>query len=534
MDKNLLLGVEAIGQAAIDAGISGVYAYPGTPSTEITEYIQLNKSAKERNIHREWSVNEKTAMEAATGMSYAGKRTLVCMKHVGLNVAADVLMNISVTGVNGGMVMAIADDPSQHSSQNEQDSRYYARFSMIPCFEPCNQQEAYDIVYQAFDLSEKTQLPVMVRITTRLAHSRSGVKFQNQQSENTLKLPENLLQFMLIPSYGRIYFQNLLNKQPILQEYSENSVFNQYFPGKNKETGIICTGIAFNYLMELFPDTECPFPVVKISQYPVPAQLIKKLYAECNSLIVLEDGYPFVEEQLVSFFGEGKNISGRIDGLIPRRGELTPDIVSHALGISKSGFHEIPDSMVNRPPVLCAGCGHHDTYIALNEVVDEYGHGRVFADIGCYTIGALPPYNSINTCVDMGASITMAKGAADAGLSPVFAVIGDSTFTHSGMTGLLDCVNEKTNINVLIVDNDAVAMTGGQDSSATGRIEKICEGIGVEPDHIRIFVPLRKNHQEMVEIIRQEVKYVGVSVLIARRECVQKITRELRMAKNNK
>lgn len=529
MQRKLLLGVEAIGQASIDAGISGVYAYPGTPSTEITEYIQENSAAKERNIHRLWSANEKTAMESALGMSYAGKRSLTCMKHVGLNVAADVYMNAAITGINGGMVVVVADDPSQHSSQNEQDSRFYGKFALLPVFEPSNQQEAYNMTYEAFDFSEKTRLPVMIRITTRLAHSRSGVVQKELLPENVLKLPENPLQFMLLPAYSRKYYQKLLDKQSLLQKYSNESAYNGFIHGTDKGLGIICCGITYNYLLENYPDGNCPYPVVKIAQYPVPEIWLRKLEKECDELLVLEEGYPLVEELLTDFFEHGKKVHGRLNGALPRRGELNPDHVSKALGHEKPDSAEIPLSLVNRPPSLCAGCGHQDTYIALNEVIAEYGSGRVFSDIGCYTLGALPPYNTINTCVDMGASITMAKGAADAGLEPVFAVIGDSTFTHSGMTGLLDCVYEKTNVNIIIVDNETVAMTGGQDSSAKGRIEKICAGIGVEPEHIRVFVPLKKNHAEIVAIMKEEVAYNGVSVLIGRRECVQRISRVKKM-----
>ncbi len=534
MQRNLLMGVEAIGQAAVDAGISGVYAYPGTPSTEITEYIQLNKTAKERNIHRQWSVNEKTALEAALGMSYAGKRTMACMKHVGLNVAADVFMNAAITGINGGLVIVVADDPSQHSSQNEQDSRFYGKFAMIPVFEPSNQQEAYDMTYEAFDFSEKTGLPVMVRIPTRLAHSRAGVVPQEIKIENDLKLPANPMQFMLLPAYGRKYYQNLLDKQELLVKFSEESKFNAYLDGPDKSLGIVCCGIAFNYLMDNYPEGNCTYPVVKITQYPVPESLLKKLENECEELLIAEEGYPLVEEQLKDFFGKGKKVSGRLNGRLPRRGELNPDHLAKALGREVPETFGVPEGLANRPPSLCAGCGHQDTYFALNEVLENYGDGRVFSDIGCYTLGALPPYATINTCVDMGASITMAKGAADAGLTPVFAVIGDSTFTHSGITGLLDCVIEKTNINILIVDNEAVAMTGGQDSSANGRIEKICEGVGVEPEHVRLFVPLKKNHDEIVHIIEEEVAYEGVSVIIGRRECVQRISRIKKMKKSKK
>lgn len=532
--KKLLLGVEAIGLAAIDAGISGVYAYPGTPSTEITEYIQNHKTAVERNIHRQWSANEKTAMETALGMSYAGKRTLTCMKHVGLNVAADVLMNCSITGVNGGMVLAVADDPSQHSSQNEQDSRFYGKFSMIPVFEPSSQQEAYDMTYEAFDFSEKTGLPVMVRITTRLAHSRSGVVQSDLRAENRLKLPENPMQFMLLPAYGRKYYQNLLAKQDDLLDYSNTSKYNSYTDGPDKSLGIVCCGIAVNYLNENFGETPCPHPVVKISQYPAPEKLLKRLEKECGKLLVIEEGYPLVEELLSDYFGKGKEVYGRLDGTLPRAGELNPDHVAKALNIKGFEGFSVPETVANRPPSLCAGCGHQDSYFALNEVIADFGDGRVFSDIGCYTLGALPPYNTINTCVDMGASITMAKGAADAGLAPVFAVIGDSTFTHSGITGLLDCVVEKTNINILIVDNESVAMTGGQDSSAKGRIEAICEGVGVDPNHIRLFVPLKKNHDEIVRIIREEAAFNGVSVIIGRRTCIQKITRIKKLEKSKK
>src|SRR5690554_1377403 len=532
MERKLLMGVEAIGQAAIDAGISGVYAYPGTPSTEITEYIQHSSTARERNIHRQWAVNEKTALEAALGMSYAGKRTLSCMKHVGLNVAADVFMNMAITGINGGLVVVVADDPSQHSSQNEQDSRFYGKFAMIPVFEPSNQQEAYNMTYDAFSFSEKTGLPVMLRIPTRLAHSRAGVVPEEIQPENSLKLPENLMQFMLLPAYGRKYYQNLLDKQDLLVQLSEESEYNEYYEGSDKSLGIICCGITYNYLMENFPQGSCPHPVVKITQYPIPVKMIHQLEKECDELLVVEDGYPLVEELLSDFFGKGTRVHGRLNGSLPRRGELNPDHLAKALGKEVQAVLPVPGSISGRPPSLCAGCGHQDTYNALNEVIADIGEGRVFSDIGCYTLGALPPYNTINTCVDMGASITMAKGAADAGLSPVFAVIGDSTFTHSGITGLLDCVNENANVNIIIVDNEAIAMTGGQDSSAKGRIERICEGIGVDPNHIRMFIPLKKNHNQIVNIMREEIAFDGVSVIIGRRECVQRVAKMKKLNKS--
>jgi indolepyruvate ferredoxin oxidoreductase, alpha subunit len=531
MGKYLFLGVEAIGQGAIDGGISGVYAYPGTPSTEITEYIQANKAAIRNNIHRQWSVNEKTAYETALGMSYAGKRSIVCMKHVGLNVAADPFINSAVTGVHGGLILAVADDPSMHSSQNEQDSRFYGKFAMVPVFEPSTQQEAYDMAFEGFDFSEKARLPVMIRITTRLAHSRAGVETREPVKENPLRLPDNLKQFMLLPAFARKSYAQLLKKQENLVAFSESSRFNTYFDGKDKSLGVICCGIAYNYFMENFIGEDCPYPVLKISQYPLPATLVKRLERECDEILVLEEGYPLVEEMIADFFGKGKRILGRLSGAIPRAGELNADIVAKALGKTVSAGYPVPGVVANRPPALCQGCSHQDLFLALNEILADYGDGHVFSDIGCYTLGALPPYDTVNTCVDMGASVTMAKGAADAGLYPVFAVIGDSTFTHSGITGLIDTINEKSNVNIIISDNEAIAMTGGQDSSATGKLEEICKGAGVESAHIRVVVPLKKNHGEMVEVLKEEITFNGVSVIIARRPCLQKISREKRIKK---
>ncbi|MGQ8337838.1 thiamine pyrophosphate-dependent enzyme [Sunxiuqinia sp. A32] len=528
MQKHLLLGVEAIGQGAIDGGMSGVYAYPGTPSTEITEYIQDNPLAVEKNIHRRWSANEKTAYETALGMSYAGKRSMACMKHVGLNVAADAFINSAITGVGGGLVLTVADDPSMHSSQNEQDSRYYGDFAMIPVMEPSNQQEAYDMAREGFELSEKTGLPVMVRITTRLAHSRAGIVRKSVLAENEKSMPEDPNQFILLPANARKRYNGLLEKQKSLTELAENSVYNKYIDGDEKSLGIICCGISYNYLQENYSNETCPYPVLKISQYPLPEKLLKKMEQECDEILVLEEGYPLVEEKLKGFFANGTKIKGRLDGSLPRVGELNPDHIAIALAKEIYQGIGVPELVTNRPPALCQGCGHQYSYVAMNEALAEHGRGHVFSDIGCYTLGALPPYEAISSCVDMGASITMAKGAADAGLFPSVAVIGDSTFTHSGITGLLDAVNENSNITVVIADNESVSMTGGQDSSAFGKIESICKGVGVDPAHIRVVVPLSKNHEEMVKIFREEIAHEGVSVVIPRRECIQRVSRRKR------
>ncbi|MFC2324653.1 MAG: thiamine pyrophosphate-dependent enzyme [Bacteroides sp.] len=532
MEKRLMLGDEAIAQGAIDAGVSGVYAYPGTPSTEIMEYVQLSKEAAALGIHRRWSANEKTAMEAAIGMSYAGKRAMVCFKHVGLNVAADAFVNAAITGVNGGLVVLVADDPSMHSSQNEQDSRNYARFALVPCLEPSNQQEAYEMVGKGFALSEAMNTPVLLRVTTRMAHSRAGVQLvKEKKAQNTMSLPEDPRQFVLLPAIAKRNYKQLLAMQPKMEADSDASPYNKLVKGKANGVGIITTGIAYNYLMEVLGAEKHEYSILKIAQYPMPRKLVKEIYDYCSELIVMEEGSPMVEEMLRGYLNEGKKISGRLNGLLPRDGELNPNLVAQALGRPIEEGAPIPELVAGRPPSLCPGCGHRDMYEMLNNVMAEYGQGRVFADIGCYTLGALPPFNAINTCVDMGASITMAKGAADAGLVPAVAVIGDSTFTHSGMTGLLDAVNENSPITVIISDNSTTGMTGGQDSAAFGHLVKICEGLGVDPAHIRLQVPLKKNLKENMAVLKEELEYKGVSVIIPQRECVQTFERRQRAKK---
>ena len=306
MQKLLLLGDEAIAQGAIDGGISGIYAYPGTPSTEITEYVQHSKQAKDLKIHSQWATNEKTAYECALGMSYAGKRVITCMKHVGLNVAADAFINSAITGVNGGLIVVSADDPSMHSSQNEQDSRFYGKFALIPVLEPANQQEAYDMTYDGLDFSEKYGVPVMLRLTTRLAHSRSSIEIKETKKQNDLKLPGNPTQFVLLPSIARKQYKNLLEKQAAFEEESDKSKYNFYVEGTDKSLGIIACGLAFNYLSENFSGSKCPYPIVKIGQYPLPRKKIERLFAECKEVLVLEDGYPMIEELLKGYLNKEK------------------------------------------------------------------------------------------------------------------------------------------------------------------------------------------------------------------------------------
>ena len=531
MEKLMLLGDEALAQGAMDAGMSGAFAYPGTPSTEIMEYIQRSKQANENNIHRTWSSNEKTAVETAIGMSYAGKRAIACMKHVGLNVAADPFMNSAFTGANGGLLIIVADDPSMHSSQNEQDSRFYGKFAMIPLLEPSNQQECYDMAFRGFELSEKYHVPVLIRLTTRLSHSRAGVQTRERRAQNQLKFPDDPNQFMLLPAIARKKYKNLINLQKDFVAEAENSQFNQAdLKAKENKLGIIACGLAYNYLKENYGNQEVPYPVLKICQYPLPVDQIKQMYDAVDEILVLEEGMPLVEDMIKGMAWQGtKKIKGRLDRTIPRDGELNPNLVAKALGLPDNPGVAIPDIVAPRPPQLCMGCPHADSFKALNEAMEQYGKGHVFSDIGCYTLGFLPPYHAINSCVDMGASITMAKGAADAGLYPAIAVIGDSTFSHSGMTGLLDCLFDKSNVVIVILDNSTTGMTGGQEYTGFSKLEEICFGLGVEKEHIRSFVPLPKNKEDMVRIYKEEIAYNGVSVVIPKRECVQILKKKYKM-----
>ena len=550
-EKRLLLGDEALALGALHAGLSGVYAYPGTPSTEITEFIQKNTLAKERGVHSRWCTNEKTAMETALGMSYAGKRALVCMKHVGMNVCADPFMNSASTGVNGGLVVLSADDPSMHSSQNEQDSRFYGKFAMVPIFEPSNQQEAYDMMADAFELSEALQLPVLMRFVTRLAHSRAAVTVHEAREENPFNPDKDLSRWVLIPLNARRQYAKLVSLQPRVESSAAESKYNwiENLGTQKHPLGIIAAGIGYNYVKESAP---AGIPILKISQYPLPVAKIKALASCCDKILVVEDGQPFVEElvkgilgadypvigKLAGRTGDKANTIGRmpltgelIDGVLPRMGELTPDSVAAALGVKSSSVYSPAKNVAPRPPQLCQGCGHRDVFAALGFIADEFPDSRIFGDIGCYALGFLPPFRALESCVDMGSAITLAKGAADAGMFPVFCVIGDSTFTHSGMTGLLDAVNENSPITVIISDNFTTAMTGGQDSAGLNKYEAICLALGVEREHLHLVVPIPKNMEQIKAIIRKEMMYKGVSVIIPQRECMQTLGRKLRSKK---
>jgi indolepyruvate ferredoxin oxidoreductase alpha subunit len=530
MKQEVLLGDEAVALGAIHAGLSGGYSYPGTPASEIMEYL-VRASAEENAFVASWSVNEKVAYEEALGVSYAGKRALVSMKHVGLNVAADPFINSAITGANGGLVVVVADDPGMHSSQNEQDSRFYAEFAKVFCFEPSNHQEAYDMTREAFDLSEKLGIPVMIRMVTRLSHSRSRVQPRPPTQQNALKYGIGT-DWTLLPVNARRRFKLLVDKQKDLVSASNSSAFNalQINP-ENTELGIIASGIAANYVVENYADGQDLPSFLKVATYPLPLDLVKRLVDHVDTVLVVEEGYPFIEKNISGVFGvAGKNIRGKWSGHLPSTGELSPEVVRHGLeleALPKRGIADFP--LAARPPQLCQGCSHADTYRALNESLESYPESNVFSDIGCYTLGALPPYNAIQSCVCMGASVSMAKGGAEAGVYPSVAVIGDSTFAHSGLTPLLAAAAANTNMTVFILDNATVAMTGGQPTFLSGeKLAKVIQGMGVPVEHIRTILPLPKNHEENVRIIKQELAYKGLSVIIAARECVQQARKKKR------
>ncbi len=525
MAREVLLGDEAVGLGAIHAGLSGVYGYPGTPSTEIFEFVE-RIARKRGDIQATWSPNEKVAYEEALGMSWAGKRALVTMKHVGLNVAADAFMNSAVTGTNGGLVLAVADDPGMHSSQNEQDSRYFAKFALIPAFEPRNQQECYDMMFEAFDLSEELNVPVMMRLVTRIAHSRAAVEtVSGPRAQNPLRPSKDIHKWTLLPSNARVQYKALTDKQPELLRRAESSRFNVLeLRGRR---GVIACGITMNYVLEALPEDH-DVSILALGQYPIPAAKVRELVEHVDEILVVEDGYPFVEEALRGLFGlPGVTVKGRLSGELPRTGELNPDLVRQALGLPRLPTAQVElQTLAGRPPTLCPGCPHTDTYKAMNEALEAYQRPQVFSDIGCYTLGALPPLEAIHSCVDMGASIGMAVGAAHAGYHPAVAVIGDSTFGHSGITGLLSAVNSGTDVNVVILDNETVAMTGTQPSQTTEeKLDRIVLGLGIDPEHLRIINPVPKQHEANVQIFREELAYEGPSVIIARRPCIEKVKR---------
>ena len=517
----VVLGDEAVALGALDAGISAAYGYPGTPSTEILEYL-LRSSDPGPKVA--WCANEKTAYEAAVGVSMVGRRSLVTMKHVGLNVAADPFINSALVEIGGGLVVAVADDPGMHSSQNEQDSRYYADFAHILCLEPADQQQAYDMTRQAFELSERFHIPVMIRMVTRLAHSRSVVTVAPPHPELPLgDLPDGS-NWTLLPANARRRYADLLDRQPALLAHSEEVADLQL---ASSDLGVITTGIARNYFLENLAELEDQPSHLHIGTYPIPVAAVRRLAEHVGRIVVLEDGYPYVERLLRGLLPAPLAIDGKLSGQLPTSGELDPDVVRSALGLPDHRRAVLPLQPAGRPPQLCRGCPHADSFHALIDAMVEMEGPLVCSDIGCYTLGALPPYRAIQSCVCMGASIGMARGAADAGYRPVIAVIGDSTFLHSGMTPLLDAVADNTDLTVLILDNHTVAMTGAQPTLVPSeRLPEIIRGLGVDPDHLHVLRASRKGEADLIAIITKELNHPGLSVVIAERECIEAVKRD--------
>jgi indolepyruvate ferredoxin oxidoreductase alpha subunit len=551
-----LLGDEAVSLAALHAGISAAYGYPGTPSTEIMEYLiaECEKGGTEEGAPKAaWCVNEKTALEAGLGTSFAGRRAIITMKHVGLNVAADPFINGALLGIRGGLVIAAADDPGMHSSQNEQDSRFYASFAMIPCLEPRSQQEAYDMAREAFDLSERFHVPVMLRLATRLSHARSAVIPSPPRGQNPLSKMDDKRQWMLLPAFARKNYASLIEKQKDFEAWSASHPANKMDNAASTDTrAVITSGLAGNYYDENLPDLKAQKGDVPsrlhIGAYPLPLETIRALCAGKKQVLVIEEGQPFIEDRLRGILPLDIEILGRRGNgaPVPRTGELDPDNVRSALGLPSRrsvldamGGHSIsPEALPGRPPQLCAGCPHADSYETINRAAAELDGSpnhplvSVNSDIGCYSLGASPPYSAVESIVCMGASVGMARGAADAGIPYAFAVIGDSTFIHSGITGLIDAVEADTPMTLIILDNSIVAMTGCQPTAfPSAKLKSLILGTGLDPAHYLELEAKKQFIGENAAKLKKEALHRGLSVVVFRRECLEAARKRLKAAK---
>ena len=517
--KQLMTGNEAIARGAYEAGIRFASAYPGTPSTEILENIAQYKD----DIVAEWAPNEKVALEAVIGYSIAGGRAIASMKQVGMNVAADPLFSFAYTGSNGSAIIITADEPGIHSSQTEQDNRYYAKMAKIPMLEPTDSQQAKDMVIAACEISEKYRTPVIIRMTTRVCHSKSIVELGSRHEVPNKEYKKDIWQFTTMPAVSQKLRFELEERLKGLNEEANNSPFND-IEWNDKSIGIIANGIAYQYAKEVFGE-EASYLRIGFS-YPIPINLIKKFSSRVGTLYVIEEVEPYLEEQIraAGIVCHGKD-------LLPGIGELSPKIIEEAIkGVKKEVLPVQPDRVTNRPPVLCAGCAHRAVFYELSKRKDLFISG----DIGCYGLGALPPLNAMDTCICMGASVSAGHGAAKAfkeyGVEKhVVSVIGDSTFFHSGMTSLLNVVYNKSKTITLILDNRITGMTGHQDHPGTGYtaqgeesqeadIEKIVKALGV--NYVKTINPLRLT--ELHEAIDSALKAPEPSVIIARWPCALK------------
>lgn len=529
MREVLVLGDEAVALGAIDAGMSVAYGYPGTPSTEIMEYLLNYSKNHDQNLIARWCTNEKTSYEGAVGVSLAGKRSLVTMKHVGLNVAADAFMNSALLKINGGLVLAVADDPGMHSSQNEQDSRFFSDYAGVMCLEPRNHQEAYKMTIEAFHLSEKFNIPVILKLVTRLSHSRAVITREETVGKTNKGISNNRKDWMALPSLSRKNWESLLDLQNDFVNYSNNSENNPlYINREYDETGVITTGLGGNYYIECVGDMNSKPSHLHIGLYPAPINKIKELASKVKKIVVVEEGYPLIEKMLKGILTTSIPVHGKLDGTIPASGELNPDNVRAGIGLEPIETNKLPDlELPDRPPQLCQGCPHIYAFEALNEARNNFPNSVVTSDIGCYALGALPPYNAADSILCMGASVGMARGASEAGAYPVVGTIGDSTFLHSGITALIDAVSTNTDMTLVIMDNSTTAMTGGQETIlSSSQIKKLVVACGVDKSHIREVIALPKNHEENTKVFIEEMSYRGLSVIITLRECIQTAKRK--------
>ncbi len=514
MTKAILSGNEAIARGFLEAGGKVAAAYPGTPSTEVLEAL-----SREKGIHAEWSVNEKVALEVVIGGSLAGVRSLACMKHVGVNVAADPLMTVSYTGVNAGLVLMAADDPGMFSSQNEQDTRHYARMAKVPCLEPSDSDEARSFVRAAFELSEAFDTPVILRTTTRISHCKSVVETAAPVTVADRDLEKNVPKYVMLPSNARKRHPAVEERTAKLREWVETTPLNVVLPGSD-DIGFIANGISYQYVREAFPGAA----VLKLGvTWPLPENRIRAFAAGVRKLAVVEELDGFIEEQVKALgitvhFGKSS---------FPACGELTSRTIREAATGTPAACRLPVPGLIMRPPTLCPGCSHRGLYTVAAKL-----KLYVSGDIGCYSLGALPPFSSMHTCICMGASVSAAHGIAR-GLAlkgvrqkPV-AVIGDSTFLHSGITGLIDMVYNGGDALVVVMNNDTTGMTGGQEHAGTGRtaqgaeapklsIESLCRAIGAK----RVREIDAYDLKGLERTMKEELAAPGPSVLVSNQPCV--------------
>ncbi|MFW6035651.1 MAG: indolepyruvate ferredoxin oxidoreductase subunit alpha [Halothermotrichaceae bacterium] len=510
--KKLMLGNEAIARGAYEAGVTVASAYPGTPSTEITEFI-----AEYDEIYSEWAPNEKVSMEVVVASAIAGARSICVMKHVGLNVAADPLFTSSYTGINGGLVIAVADDPGMHSSQNEQDSRHYARAANLPMLEPSDSQECKEFTKIAYEISEKYDTPVIVRLSTRISHSVSIVDTEDRLEYKVKEYEKDFQKYVMMPAMGRKRHVVMEERMLDLQDFSEQTDLNKIEWG-SKDIGVITSGIAYQYAREAFGDVS----YLKLGMvYPIPDKQIQKLADEVDTLYVVEELEPFYENHIKSM---GIEVIGK--DKLPITGELNASIIREKMLDDIQDIKSpIDDEKPIRPPVMCPGCPHRGTFYVLSKL-----KLTVTGDIGCYTLGALPPSEALDTCLCMGGGVSMAHGMEKAN-KEVFAnktvgVVGDSTFIHSGITGLIDIVYNKGTSTTIILDNSITGMTGHQENPATGYtikgektkqvdLVKLSKAVGVE----RVVVADPFDIKKFEEVVSEEVAADEPSVIIAQRPC---------------